>query len=194
MGIGNACNSAYAEVGRTKGARISGSDRNFAVLAPVQPMREAKGMQVRHDRAAVAGRNRTEAPSLPSGNGRGRVRLLTHDAIDQRTRAYKQFSAIASSIAKDISPDGESSLSTIQKHLIEAFAGCALHVNDLNSRVLRGEQVDLATHAQAVTVLVRVASRLPIGRVAKQIPSMQEFLRALPPQEQHADEAELVDD
>lgn len=130
--------------------------------------------------------------TMPNGNGRGKVRLLTRQSLDGRTRARKQFDSIASATAADMG--GEAQLSTIQKHLIEAFAGCAVHVSDLNARLLLGEKVDLAQHAQAVTTLVRVASRLPIGRVARQIPSMAEYLRTLPPQQPAPDDVELVDD
>jgi hypothetical protein len=133
------------------------------------------------------------ASPFRAGNGQGKVRLLTRQALDGRTAAARQFDTIASAISIDLG--GADRLSTIQKHLVEAFAGCAVHVHDLNARMLLGEKVDLAEHAQAVTTLVRVASRLPIGRVAKQIPSMAEYLRSLPHEEpQHADEVELADD
>ena len=141
---------------------------------------------------------------MRAGNGRGtatphirtrqgKLRLLSRAALDGRTAVAKQFDSIAASIATDMG--GEDQLCTIQKHLVEAFAGCAVNVSDLNARLLLGEKVDLAQHAQAVTTLVRVASRLPIGRVARQIPSMAEYLRSLPPQQPApADEVELVDD
>jgi hypothetical protein len=133
------------------------------------------------------------ASPFRAGNGQGKVRLLTRRHLDGRTIAARQFDEIASAIAADMG--GVSQLSTIQKHLVEAFSGAAVHVQSLNARMLLGEDVDLSKHAQAVTTLVRVASRLPIGRVARQIPSMQEYLRSLPHEEPtHADDAELVDD
>jgi hypothetical protein len=90
---------------------------------------------------------------------------------------------------------GEAQLSTIQRHLIEAFAGCAVNLHNLNACLLLGQEVDVTKHAQAVTTLVRVASRLPTGRVARQIPSMSEYLASLPPQQPTpADELELADD
>ena len=125
--------------------------------------------------------------TLRAGNGKGvatphirtrqgKLRLLTRQALDGRTAVAKQFDSIAASIATDMG--GEACLSTIQKHLVEAFAGCAVNVSDLNARLLLGEKVDLAQHAQAVTTLVRVASRLPIGRVAKDITSLASIIRA----------------
>jgi hypothetical protein len=98
-----------------------------------------------------------------SRNGRGKVRLLSRDALDGRTKARKQFDAIASGIAADLG--GEDRLSTVQKHLVEAFAGCALTLNDINARALLGEPVDLLAYSQAVSTLVRIASRIGIARV-----------------------------
>jgi hypothetical protein len=131
--------------------------------------------------------------TMPNGNGRGKLHLLTRQSLDGRTRARKQFDAIASAVATDMG--GADQLSTIQQHLVEAFAGIAVHQHDLNARLLLGQEVDLSKHAQACSSLVRIASRLPLGRVAKQIPSMAEYLRTLPPQQpQHADDVEPVDD
>jgi hypothetical protein len=88
---------------------------------------------------------------------------LTRDKIDGRSNAAKQFDAIASGIAQDLG--GEDRLSTVQKHLVEAFAGAALHVNELNAKLLLGDKVDLISHSTAISTLVRVASRLGIQRL-----------------------------
>jgi hypothetical protein len=113
-------------------------------------------------------------PSLASGNGRGKVKLLTREALDGRTRACKQYDAIVANITADLGGDP----STIQIFLIEAFAGSAMSVRDLNARLRLGEQVDIAQQAQAVTTLVRVASRLPNGRIARDItPTLNDIIR-----------------
>jgi hypothetical protein len=49
------------------------------------------------------------------------------------------FDAIATGIADDLNHE----LSTIQKHLIEAFASAACRVHDINARLLKGEKVDI---------------------------------------------------
>jgi hypothetical protein len=111
---------------------------------------------------------------------------LTRANLDSRTRAAKRFDAIAQGIVRDIVGGDESRLSTIQKHLIEAFAGAALHVQDLNARLLLGAQVDLAEHSQIVSTMVRVASRLPNGRIARDVPTLDQYLA----QRQHVEAAE----
>jgi hypothetical protein len=116
--------------------------------------------------------------AIASGNGQGKVRLLTRTALDGRTKARKQFDAIAKGIAQDVAPGGEDQLSTIQKHLIEAFAGAAVHVHDLNARLLLGEEVDIVAHSQAISTMVRVATRIGVHRMAHDVtpPSVAEYL------------------
>src|SRR5664279_3864261 len=58
-----------------------------------------------------------------------KAQVLTHENIDGRLRARKKFDAIARGVAQDIA--GNNQLSTVQLHLIEAFAGVAIHVNNL---------------------------------------------------------------
>lgn len=116
-------------------------------------------------------------PISVRGRRRGKVQLLTRANLDSRTKAAKRFDAIAQGIANDLG--GEEHLSTIQRHLVEGFAGCALHVQDLNARLLLGAQVDLTEHSQVLSTMVRLASRLGLGRVAREVPSLDEYLRHL---------------
>ena len=96
-------------------------------------------------------------------NGDAKLRLLTRDQLDGRTSAAKQFDTVARQIAADLG--GEDRLSAVEKHLIAAFAGVSVHLNDLHARMLLGEKVDIAEHAVAVSTMVRVASRVGIRRV-----------------------------
>jgi hypothetical protein len=98
---------------------------------------------------------------------RDKARLLVRGNLDGRTKARRQFDAIATGIAADLG--GEDRLSTVQKHLVEAFAGAAIHVHDLNARLLLGEQVDIVEHSQAISTMVRVASRIGLNCVAKDV-------------------------
>ncbi len=109
-------------------------------------------------------------------HGPGKTRLITRDHLDGRTRARRQFDAIASGIAQDLG--GEGQLSTVQKHLVEAFAGAAINVNDLNARLLMGEKIDIVDHSQAISTMVRIAARIGVHRIAKTVPDLQEFLHA----------------
>jgi hypothetical protein len=97
-----------------------------------------EGSALRGERLPLGGANgrcnhgpkmASDAPMIASGNGQGKTRLLTRDNLDKRTKASKQFDAIAEGIAQDLG--GEDRLSTVQRHLVEAFAGAAVHVHDL---------------------------------------------------------------
>lgn len=104
----------------------------------------------------------------------GKLHLLTRGQLDGRTKARRLFDSIADGIAADLG--GEDRLSTIEKHLVEAFAGVAVHVNAANARLLLGHPVDLGEIAQACSTLVRIATRLGTKRVAKEVPSLETYL------------------
>ena len=104
---------------------------------------------------------------MRAGNGRGKVRLLTRQSLDGRTKARKQFDAIADGIARDLG--GSDQLSTVQRHLVEAFAGCAVVLQSLNARLLLGEPVDIADQSSAASTLVRIAQRIGIARVPSDV-------------------------
>lgn len=117
-----------------------------------------------------------DALTIPAANGKGKVRLLTRKHLDGRTKARRQFDAIVNAIASDLG--GANRLSTVQSHLIEGFAGAAVIVHDLNAKMLLGKQVDLLQYGSAVSTLVRLASRVGLGRVAKDIPPLRDYLEA----------------
>jgi hypothetical protein len=104
------------------------------------------------------------------------VRLLTRANIDGRRRSVQIFDAVAGGVAADLG--GAEHLTTVQKHLVEAFAGCALHITDLNARLMLGEEIDLLAHTGAVNALVKLASRLGTERVARTVvtPNLQAYL------------------
>ena len=101
--------------------------------------------------------------------------LLNRATLDGRTNAAKYFDRLVSDIESDLNRD---QLSAIERQLIEAFAGAAVTLNNLNTRLLLGEAIDLGQHAQAVSAMVRVASRLGLARRAKDVgPTLGELLR-----------------
>ena len=128
--------------------------------------------EVRQDTPAIP----ADALSLSNGNGVGKVRLLTREHLDGRTTAAKEFDSIADGITSDLG--GASNLSTVQRLLVEAFAGAAVHVNHLNTLLLLGQKVDIVEHSQAISTMVRIASRIGLHRVARDLnPSLGDLLR-----------------
>ena len=118
----------------------------------------------------------------PNGrpNGHHAARMLSRYELDGRTTVAKQFDAIASSIAEDLG--GADQLSTVQKHLVEAFAGCAVVLTDINARAMTGaEAIDLFAYSNAVSTLVRVANKIGLRRIPRdRTPSLSEILRGEP--------------
>ena len=113
---------------------------------------------------------------LVQANGKymGKTRLLTRAQLDKRTSAAQEFDAIATAIAQDLG--GECNLSTVQKHLVEAFAGCAVHVGHINALLALGQEINVVEHSQAISTMVRVASRIGLRRVAREVESIDRYL------------------
>jgi hypothetical protein len=96
---------------------------------------------------------------------RTKVQLLTRSSLDGRSNAVREFDRIVSGIEQDLG--GKDKLSTVQAALVEAFAGAAVHVANLNTRLLIGEHIDLTEHSAAIGAMVRVASRIGLSRVPR---------------------------
>jgi hypothetical protein len=113
---------------------------------------------------------------MRAGNGRGKIRLLTRAQLDGRTKARKQFDAIAEGIGADLG--GSDRLSTVQRHLIEAFCGCAIVQQSINARILLGQPVDITEASSMASTLVRLASRIGLERKPHDVtPSLSDLLR-----------------
>jgi hypothetical protein len=123
-----------------------------------------------------------EAAEMAPGrhtNGRKKYRkrtqpqLLSRQDLDRRRNAVQAFDRLVRDITGDLAGDTE--ISAIERHLIEAFAGASITLDNLNAKVLLGQEINLAEYAQTVSAMVRVASRLGLQRRCKDI-SPQEAL------------------
>jgi len=106
-----------------------------------------------------------------------RPKLLNIKGLDRRTAARKAFAALVAEIEHDLG--GREQLSAIEKSLIQAYAGSAILLDDLNARVVLGQEIDVGTHAQMTSALVRIASRLGLQRRQRDVtPTVEEYLRS----------------
>jgi hypothetical protein len=76
-----------------------------------------------------------------------------------------------------------------QRHAGKGIVGCHLNValgnalrqgvmaEVLEQKLSAGQDIDVAAHAQLSSTLVRLASRIGINRIAKQVPTLQEYLQ-----------------
>ena len=121
-------------------------------------------------------------PRRPPGQGpKRRSRSIkaivpTRADLDLRTRAVRHFDNVARGITEDLG--GQDQLSTVQRCLVEAFAGIAVHVAGLNARLLAGERVDILVHAVAINTLARTATRVGIYRLPREIQSLHDAMNA----------------
>jgi len=119
-----------------------------------------------------------------------RPQLLTRDQLDGRTSAAKVFDRLVTAIEADLG--GADQLSAIERNLVQAFAGAAVTLHHLNAQLMAGHEINLAQHAQAVSAMVRVASRLGLQRRQKDVGGLTlgDLLRADIEERQRAADAE----
>src|SRR5262249_22167049 len=100
-----------------------------------------------------------------------RPQLLTTTQLDGRTTAAKEFDRLVADIENDLS--GSDRLSAIERALVEGFAGAAVTLQHWNTQLALGQPIDLFQHAQAVSAMVRVASRLGLQPRARDVLARQ---------------------
>jgi hypothetical protein len=131
--------------------------QNTTVIAPGKPRESPRKAPSR----------RRHRASLP--------RPFSRREIDGRSSAAKLFDQLTGAIEADLG--GADQLSAIERNLVQAFAGAAVTLHHLNAQLMAGQEINLAQHAQAVSAMVRVASRLGLQRRQKDVgPSLADIL------------------
>jgi hypothetical protein len=106
--------------------------------------------------------------------------------VDGRSVIARRFRDIANAVLADQS--GADQCSEARRQLIRRFAAAAVLAERLESRLANGEQIDIAEHATLSSTLVRLAQRIGIDRVPRDVtPSLSEYIASLP----KVDEAEV---
>jgi hypothetical protein len=88
--------------------------------------------------------------------------LPSRKTLDLRLAANKQFNQIVARITAEVGGD----VSTVQRHLIEAFAGTAVIADAINVRTLLGQPIDddlieaLAASSTAASTLISLSQRI----------------------------------
>jgi hypothetical protein len=120
-------------------------------------------------------RNEFGEPSIPTGNGKGKIKLLSRRHLDNRTSGVRRMNKLIRSITQDFG--GLNALSTMEVELIEAFASCAATLRDLSTRRMLGAEIDLAEHGQCISNMVRCARLLGLARRPRDMtPTLDEYL------------------
>jgi hypothetical protein len=119
----------------------------------------------------VAQRKRVGSRAVPGRKVYGRSRISNgRDVlpnIDGRSIIARRYRDIASAIVVD--QGGADQCSESRKQLIRRFAAAAVLAEQLESRLVKGEQIDITEHATLSSTLVRLAQRIGIDRVPRDI-------------------------
>lgn len=127
--------------------------------------------------AAVSSRDR---PQIVPGKDRQKSRISNGSAllpgVDGRSGIARRYRDIMSAILVD--QGGAEFCSESRKQLVRRFAAAAVLAEQMESRLANGEQIDIAAHATLSSTQVRLAQRIGIDRVPREIgPSLGELLR-----------------
>jgi hypothetical protein len=111
-------------------------------------------------------------------HGRSRV-SNGHDLlpdIDGRSVIARRYRDIASAILID--QGGIDRCSESRKQLVRRFAAAAVLAEQMESRLANGEQIDIAQHATLSSTLVRLAAKIGIDRIPRDVtPTLGDLLR-----------------
>jgi hypothetical protein len=95
--------------------------------------------------------------------------------VDGRSLIARRYRDIMSAIASD--QGGADRLSEARLQLIRRFAAAACLAEQLEARLARGEQIDIQEHSLLVSTMVRVAQRIGVDRVPRDVaPCLAEYL------------------
>jgi hypothetical protein len=98
------------------------------------------------------------------------------DSIDKRTRAWRRYQSIRSAVLADAG--GEENTSEIQRQLISKFCTLAIQLEAMEAAALvDGGDIDVDLFGRASGHLRRIAETLGLTRVARLVPSLQEYLQ-----------------
>jgi hypothetical protein len=122
-----------------------------------------------------------KAPKRPDGkplrrpHRRSKPQLLTPKDLDRRSNSYKAFTQLTAEIENDLG--GRDALSTVARTLIEAYASAAVVLQHFSTQLALGQKIDLSQFTGVASSLVRIGSRLGLERRAREVESLDAFLK-----------------
>ena len=113
---------------------------------------------------------------------RTRSRVTNHrellPGIDGRSASGRRFRDLVCQIAVD--QGGLDRLSEARVQLVRRFCAACVMAEQMESRLASGEEISIQEHALLCSTLVRIAQRIGINRVPKNVtPSLAQYLEAV---------------
>ncbi len=135
----------------------------------------------------------TDRPHVVSLKERQRSRITNGrellPGIDGRSPTARRYKDIANAILVD--QGGADVCSESRKQLVRRFAAAAVLAERLEARLANGEEIDIQQHALLCSTLVRVAQRIGINRIPRDVtPSLAEYLASAYPKDESAPAAD----
>ena len=128
--------------------------------------------------ANITKKQRTRTPAAePKQYARSKVSNgseVLPDVVDLRGKVARRYRDIASAVLADAG--GVELCSEFRQQLIRRFAASAVMAEQLEAKLANGEEIDISQHALLISSMVRCARHLPVARVAKQLPTLAEYL------------------
>ena len=133
-----------------------------------------RGMDARADTGELS----VDSGLIAGHKAQGRSRISNGNKslpeTDGRLRISRRFRDIANFILVD--QGGIDACSESRKQLVRRFAACAVLAEEMEGRLGRGEAIDIAQHALLCSTLTRLASRIGLDRIPKDVLSLDTYL------------------
>lgn len=115
------------------------------------------------------------APKKPVARSRVTNGADVLAGIDGRSAVARRYRDILAALVAD--QGGFEGMSEARAQLSRRFAALAVQAEQAEARLARGETIDLHAHALIASTLTRLASRLGINRLAKDVtPHLHDYL------------------
>jgi hypothetical protein len=156
----------------------------------------SNGAEERIDRIR-RGRQRPMDPALPSPKYKnGRSRVTNHRDLlpgwDGRSAGGRRYRDLVCQIAVD--QGGLDRCSEARIQLVRRFAASCVMAEEMESRLVNGEKISIVEHALLCSTLVRIAHRIGINRVPKNVtPDLQDYLERRKEREDEIDPEDAME-
>src|SRR5262245_38152128 len=101
--------------------------------------------------------------------------------VDQRTAIARRYRDVAGTLIAD--QGGADRLSEARLQMVRRLAGLCVLAEDIESKIATGGSVDLTAYSQLCNTMSRIATRLGLNRVPKEVPNLQTYIAQRKPEE-----------
>jgi hypothetical protein len=117
-------------------------------------------------------------------NGRSKLtngtRGIVLPGVDQRSAIARRFRDVIAAVVSDLG--GAANTTEMRLHLVRRFAALVVQAEAMEARLVEGEQIDASAHAHISSTLMRLAARIGLKRVSRDVtPDPLDYAREYSP-------------